>query len=109
LTHNIIPADFSVANLLDQKQPQPNTMQFSTLALFSMLALASAATASNENQHGNKQLRRRQLFVKDQKVLLKVNLTAKYLDVMIQFNLTYHLASAYFTGALARCRCRIHL
>jgi hypothetical protein len=78
--HNIIiPANFSVATLLDQNSPQPKqTMQFSTLALFSLLALASAATASNENQRSNKHLRRRQLLVKDQQVSsLKVNLTAK--------------------------------
>jgi hypothetical protein len=57
-------------------------MQFSILAcdiaLFSLLALASAATSSNENQRSNKHLRRRQLLVKDQQVSsLKVNLTAK--------------------------------
>jgi hypothetical protein len=38
-------------------------MQFSTLALISLLALASAATASDENQRSNKHLRRRQLVV----------------------------------------------
>jgi hypothetical protein len=76
--HNIIPANFSVATLLDQNSPQPKqTMQFSTLALFSLLALASAATASNENQRSNKHLRRRQLLVEDQQVSLKVNLTAR--------------------------------
>jgi hypothetical protein len=53
-------------------------MHFSTLTIFCLLTLASAATASNENQLSNKQLRRRQLLKDDQQVLsLKVNLTAK--------------------------------
>jgi hypothetical protein len=56
-------------------------MQLFTLTLlFSLLALALASAASNENHHGNKQLRRRQLL-KDQQVSLKVNLTEHNVQV----------------------------